>query len=338
MSSKLNKLHENCIKSKNRIWSENLIEEKTRKLEKIILGNSSLKDSPKVLEIRKILESQKEYHSVHKETSDHDDELTDLESDSESDTMSEQMRNLPKCPWLKDNFDLYRISFELWFAMSGHKEEQKPYLFLMCMGEKGQKILQNIKTVEGKSYTQIVKLSKDIFEPALNAKQLFVKFFNLKQESEDIESYVDRLKCVADSLEMKYTEAAFMGKFIHGLQSDYIKTELQKAKELTTFEECYKQALNIQGIKREQVSVNKVNKAEYEKRGIFRNSDKGKQSKNKQPRDKSKVECFHCKKLGHYKNECRKWKKDNEGKKANQVTNMNEAEELSIGSINVNPY
>lgn len=223
--------------------------------------------------------------------------------------------NIPFPPKMKDNdFTLWLKSFENYFTLTQLEAEQKSRYFMLCIGDASSKIYSECDP-HGLTYDELKVKCMELFEKSVNKKQLSETFFNLKQSSDSIRDYVYKLKSISKKLDIKETDQMFINKFINGLADTRIRVELLKEKGLDTFDKCFEQSLVLENIYAAEQTVNKVDKKQKKQ---FKQKDEN--SKNKKQNKKSKVEknqCLYCRKIGHWKRDCYKFKND-EKQKANK--------------------
>jgi hypothetical protein len=143
-------------------------------------------------------------------------------------------------------------------------------------------------------------------------------------DDDNITSYFVRISQLRDQLqaiEGTISEKELINIVLNGLPKtwDAFATSMNTRKECPTFEElwtcCAQEESSISAKERPQ---NKYDDQAFTTRfKNFKNKRKfGLRKKPNQKKDMSKIQCFNCRKYGHYKNHCPKLKKRKETREA----------------------
>lgn len=317
---RLNVILLNLQKSVKRIWSRELIVHNSEELQEIISDRPALLDDPVVLnvvsQIKKLLKAklvQLEYSSLPVEFPHPRCELEEINFRVYRPVMASIP---PPQPMKNSKFSEWVEAMENYFKLSDVTTEKQSRFFVHCIGQENlDKISSSVKPrkVSDLSYDELVAAGKVVFETAAKS-QATVKFLNIIQGSDTVQDYAFKLKNL--SVQCSIQDNKFLTiKFINGLANYKLKFEMLKAK-FEDFDTAIDQALVLEQIMKDQTeSVNKVKfgGSDHQNKSKSRKFSKNPKD-NKKPNDKNKKvrvqkdECFYCKKKGHWKKDCLKYK------------------------------
>jgi hypothetical protein len=149
----------------------------------------------------------------------------------------------------------------------------------------------------------------------------------MKMNDDDIiTSYFVRISQLRDqiqAIEEIISEKELVNIVLNGLPNtwDAFAASMNTRKEYPTFEELWTCCAQEQSrINAKEKSQNKYNDQAFTaKFKNFRNKKFGLRKKPNQEKDVSKIQCFNCRKYGHYRNHCHELKKRKETDEASVV-------------------
>lgn len=194
------------------------------------------------------------------------------------------------------------------------------------------------KKVVDLTYDEVVDKCLNIFESKIDEIAANNSFYTMNQGQETINEYAIKLQAVAASC--KFSDAELdknlKNKFISGIADKDVKFELLKSTTLKTFAEAVSYATSIEKCKIEARNgtsqIHSVhNNKKYKPKVNEQKSKESKaaSSKNVAKTDKKvdKTQCYFCKKKGHWKKDCYKYKNYLQNKTVSQ---------LNIGNLSCN--
>jgi hypothetical protein len=157
-----------------------------------------------------------------------------------------------------------------------------------------------------KNIGQVMSLKNELHDMKMNSddtiKPYFVRISQLR----------DQLQAIKEII----SEKELVNIVLNGIPKtwDALFTSMNTRKEYPTFEELWtcctqEESMISEKVKSQKKDDDKPYKEKFKK---FRNNKFVSRKKPNQERDMSKIQCFNCRKYGHYKNQCPELKKRKE--------------------------
>jgi hypothetical protein len=180
-----------------------------------------------------------------------------------------------------------------------------PYISHLDSSNKMYDALTNLFSV--RNIGQVMSLKNELCDMKMNDDEsitsYFVRIYQLKEQLQAIEEII--------------SEKELVNIVLNGLPKtwDAFATSMNTRKEYPTFEELWTCCAQEES----SISAKEKPQKKYDDQGFmsrfknFRNKNKfGSKKKPNQEKYMSKIQCFNCRKYGHYKNHCPKLKKRKE--------------------------
>lgn len=307
----------NLKKGVNRYWSDQLLDKYESNLRSLCFQNPNLLADYKTKEIKQELNRQRTRNLFL--------ELP-LEFPLDFTEVSMATIPIPLPPPLREEkrFDVWLKVFENYLIIAKVANDDKPRFLLHCIGEQASSKLIDICATNPAEirYSDLIVKCKEVFNVTKNTKKSGQEFFNLVQlADQSVKDFALKVKKLGQESNLAASEEVLITKFINGLRQGKLKFELLTDESLTTFDAVLARALYLEGIVDSSNQNNpstsyQVNKVNENKKNNYSKPTNNKSTNNKSKQsgktNESKVkknQCFFCKKFGHWKKQCTKYKK-----------------------------